>query len=164
MFRFTSATAALIAAGVLLPAAAAAGSTSHVSVWQNKKKSVQCGIEASALSKKKILCSAKGIPRPRHSNPNVGDPFVELAGSGKAKLVLISQNSFPSGAKTTHAGQWRKVEQARRDLHAGREDRDVQERRASRLHDRQRSLQVVLSEVHLAGVERQAAPVGGGHQ
>ncbi len=100
MFRFTSATAALIAAGVLLPAAAAAGSTSHVSVWQNKKKSVQCGIEASALSKKKILCSAKGIPRPRHSNPNVGDPFVELAGSGKAKLVLISQNSFPSGAKT----------------------------------------------------------------
>ncbi len=100
MLRFTTAAASLIAAGVLLPAAATAGSTSHVSVWQNKKKSVSCGIEASALSKKKILCSAKGIPRPPHSNPNVGDPFVELAGTGKAKLVAISQNSFPSGAKT----------------------------------------------------------------
>ena len=100
MFRSTTAVASLIAAGVLLPASASAGSTSHVSLWQNKKGSVECGIEASALSKKEILCSARGIPRPPHSNPNVGDPFVELASTGKPKLVLISQDSFPSGAKT----------------------------------------------------------------
>jgi hypothetical protein len=98
MLKIATAAGSLIAAAVLAPATATAGSTSHVSLWQNKKKSVECGIEANALSRKKILCSARGIPRPPHSKSSPGDPFVELAGTGKPKLVLISQDSFPSGA------------------------------------------------------------------
>ena len=99
MYRIAGAATALITAGVLLPATATAGTTSHVSVWQNKSKTMQCGITANVISRKNILCSAKGVPRPKHGNPNVGDPFVQLAGTGKPKLVLISQNSYPAGAK-----------------------------------------------------------------
>jgi hypothetical protein len=99
MYRIAAIGAPLLAASVLLPATAIAAGTSHASVWQNKAKTVECGITANVISRKDMLCSAKGIPRPKHSNPNVGDPFVQLAKTGKAKLVLISQNSFPAKAK-----------------------------------------------------------------
>jgi hypothetical protein len=99
MYRIATAVTVLATAGVMLPAAATASGTSHTSIFENSKKSVECGITAKDISPKNVLCSANGIPRPKHSNPNVGDPFVQLAKTGKPRLVLISQNSYPAGAK-----------------------------------------------------------------
>jgi hypothetical protein len=90
--------APLILTGALLPAAAAAA-TSHAHLFQNKRETVVCGIEASALSRTAVLCSARGVPRPPHSSPNVGDPNVALSRTGRPKLVLISQDSYVPGAK-----------------------------------------------------------------
>jgi hypothetical protein len=89
----------LLLTGALLPAAAVAA-TSHVDLFQNKRETMVCGIEASVLSRTTVLCGARGIPRPPHSSPNVGDPNVALSRTGRPKLVLISQDSFVSGAKT----------------------------------------------------------------
>ncbi len=91
----------LIVTGALAPAAAAlAATTSHADLWQNKRATVVCGIEASALSRRAVLCGAAGIPRPRHSSPNEGDPNVSISSRGKPELVLISQDSYVAGAKT----------------------------------------------------------------
>ncbi|MGO9822086.1 MAG: hypothetical protein ACLPTJ_15760 [Solirubrobacteraceae bacterium] len=90
--------APLILTGALLPAAAAAA-TSHADLFQNKRATFVCGIEASALSRTAVLCSARGIPRPPHSSANVGDPNVALARTGRPQLVLLSQDSF-AGTKT----------------------------------------------------------------
>lgn len=89
----------LIATGALAPAAAALATTSHADLWQNKRETVVCGIETSALSRKLVLCSAHGIPRPPHSSPNEGDPNVSISSRGKPQLVLISQDSYVAGAR-----------------------------------------------------------------
>jgi hypothetical protein len=102
----TSRFASLAVLGLLTliaaPAAVASG-PSHASLWQNRAKTLDCGNEASAISKKFVLCSADGIPRPPHSSPNVGDPFVQLAATGKPVLILISQDTFATSKIQTLA-------------------------------------------------------------
>jgi hypothetical protein len=75
------------------PAFAASGA-SHATLWQNQGKTMDCGIELPVISRKFVLCSAMGIPRPPHSNPNEGDPFVQIAAKGRPQLILISQDTF----------------------------------------------------------------------
>ena len=52
-------------------------------------------IEIHAPSKPatELLCSGNGVPRAKHG---IGDPFVQIAGTGSPQLVLISQNSYVS--------------------------------------------------------------------
>ena len=87
----------------LISPAIAAGITFHAKLWQNPSRTVGCGIEIPLPhhAATELLCSAHGIPRPPHSSPQAGDPFVQLAASGKAQLVLISQFSYV----TTHSVQ-----------------------------------------------------------
>jgi hypothetical protein len=89
--------------GLIAAPAAVASGPSHAPLWQNQAKTLDCGNEIPAISKKFVLCSARGIPRPPHSNANVGDPFVELAATGKPVLILISQDTFATTAVKTLA-------------------------------------------------------------
>ncbi len=74
--------------------AVASGGSSTALVWQNKAKSVVCGLKiGSPLAKAPLLCSANGIPRNPHGGP-VGDPFVQLGKVGKPQLELVSQNQY----------------------------------------------------------------------
>jgi hypothetical protein len=102
MSRFTTVVVlAVLAIGVPAAITATAAAKSKPNLWQNKAKTVVCGVEIHASNKpaSRILCSGAGIPRPPHSNPNVGDPFVDIAATGSARLVLLSQNSWV-GTKT----------------------------------------------------------------
>jgi hypothetical protein len=91
--RFPIAALAASLAVSAAPAVAAGGSSSAL-LWQNKSKSVVCGLRiGSPLAKAPLLCSARGIPRKPHGGP-VGDPFVQLARTGKPQLELISQNEW----------------------------------------------------------------------
>jgi hypothetical protein len=102
MTRLVAVTALGLALAAALPATAAAGSTtSHSRLFQNRSQTVDCGDTNPTLSSKEVLCGAKGIPRPAHSSPNVGDPFVQLAATGKPELVLISQDTYIPGSKPT---------------------------------------------------------------
>jgi hypothetical protein len=93
-------------AGLTAIAAAAApvaeaASPSNALLWQNKSKTVTCGVEIHVPKKPatEVLCAAKGIPRPKNGGP-AGDPFVQIAANGRAQLVLISQASWV-GTKTS---------------------------------------------------------------
>jgi hypothetical protein len=99
MSRFT--TVLVLAVLAIGAPVAAAATTSKANLWQNKAKTVICGVEIHASNKpaSRILCSAPGLPRPPHSNPNVGDPNVDIAATGSPRLLLLSQNSFV-GTKT----------------------------------------------------------------
>lgn len=96
----------LAAAGVLAAihvgaaAAAKAPATSHAKLFWNPAKTAVCGIEIAAHEPTKILCSARGIPRP---SGRVGDPYAEIAGTGHPRLVLISQASYLTDKATTLA-------------------------------------------------------------
>ncbi|MGI8412005.1 MAG: hypothetical protein ACR2LV_04370 [Solirubrobacteraceae bacterium] len=95
-FRLLAATiGALAAASSVAAASAAPTTTSHAKLWQNPTGSVVCGLEIHLAGKpsKYLLCSAKGIPRPKHQG-GVGDSFVQIAARGRPQLVLISQSSF----------------------------------------------------------------------
>jgi hypothetical protein len=105
-FRSSARRAGAIAAGIAAAAVATpvaiAAPTSHAKLWNNKSKSVTCGVEyqGKTMPAHWILCSAKGIPRPANANKNApGDPYVEIAATGKPKLILISQYSYLPGAK-----------------------------------------------------------------
>jgi hypothetical protein len=95
--------AALGALALVTAPAAAASSPSHAPLWLNRAKTLDCGIALPALSKKLVLCSGGGIPRPRHSDVNEGDPFVQIAATGKPQLVLISQDVFAATKESTLA-------------------------------------------------------------
>jgi hypothetical protein len=99
MSRFTT-IAVFVVLAIGAPVAVAA-TTSKANFWRNKADTVTCGVEIHASNKpaSRILCSAPGVPRPPHSNPNVGDPFVDIAATGSPRLVLLSQNSWV-GTKT----------------------------------------------------------------
>lgn len=86
-------------AAVGAPAAALAG-TSHVSTFQNPKKTATCGVKIHAPAKPAtlVLCNARGIPRTKSP---VGDPFVQLGAHGSAQLVAISQASWVSNTVKT---------------------------------------------------------------
>lgn len=87
--------------------AAARPPVSHTPVWEDSALSVICGVENPAISKTKVLCQGPGVPRPPHSSPEAGDPAVTLAASGKAQLVLISEDSYPQGASIKKLGAGR---------------------------------------------------------
>ena len=96
MSRCLSIGALASALAVSAAPAVAAGGSSTALVWQNKSKTVVCGLRiGSPLAKAPLLCSARGIPRKPHGGP-VGDPFVQLTRTGKPQLELISQNEFRS--------------------------------------------------------------------
>jgi hypothetical protein len=98
----------LIAAAV--PAVAIAGS-SGVILWHNKANTVTCGLmsHSSSGASTEVLCSAKGIPAPKHTTSADGDPgFVQIGSTGSPKTLRLSQNSFAgSHTKTLANGtQW----------------------------------------------------------
>jgi hypothetical protein len=102
MSRFTTVVVlAVLAIGAPAAITATAAAKSKPNLWRNKADTVTCGVEIHASNKpaSRILCSATGIPRPPHSNPNVGDPFVDIPATGSPRLVLLSQNSWV-GTKT----------------------------------------------------------------
>jgi hypothetical protein len=71
--------------------------TSHAKLFENPSRTAVCGVEIHVRHKPatELLCGARHIPRPKQGGP-VGDPFVQLAATGKPKLVLISQDSYVS--------------------------------------------------------------------
>lgn len=77
------------------PAALGAPRFTSTQFWQNHSGSVTCGRRTPSTGFE-LLCSAKGIPRPKGGGQG-GDPFVVLGRSGNAQLVLLTQNEFPSG-------------------------------------------------------------------
>jgi hypothetical protein len=89
--------------GLIAAPAAIASGPSHAALWQNHAKTMDCGNENPVFSKKFVLCSGSGVPRPPHSNPSEGDPFVQLAATGKPVLILISQDTFASSSIKTLA-------------------------------------------------------------
>lgn len=92
----------VLTAATVASAAPGARPTSHAPLWEDPGLTVICGVENPALSKTKVLCQGTGVPRPPHSSRNEGDPAVTLASTGKARLVLISQNPYiPSAAART---------------------------------------------------------------
>jgi hypothetical protein len=80
-------------------AAATAAMTSHAVYWQTPNQAVGCGVEihASNTPAKWIVCDAEGLPRPKHSDPNGGDPFVQIAAHGRPQLGLMSQRIVEGG-------------------------------------------------------------------
>ena len=103
MSKLTAALAAGALATALVPAAAAAP-ISKATLWRNPSGSVQCGIEIHSPSQPAtdILCSARGIPAPKHSSPQDGDPgFVELGLLGTPQTLRLSQDSFVAGTLRT---------------------------------------------------------------
>jgi hypothetical protein len=78
--RRTSPLAAVLATGAAaIPAAAlASGSTSHANTFDTKN--VGCGIAIASVPSGQLLCSARGVPKPK--GHGVGDPFVTLAKTG----------------------------------------------------------------------------------
>lgn len=113
---------AAVLAGVGVPAAAAAGSpVSHVLVWRNHAGTVLCGVEANWAQKPTphelqpiyVLCDASEIPRQWPATFPVG-PNVEIAKTGKARIVPISQWSYqqPNPRKTAtlaNGASWRRL-------------------------------------------------------
>jgi Domain of unknown function (DUF4232) len=99
-----SLTRTLAAAGVLATAHAAAAAAanapaiSQAKLFWNPAKTAACGIEGPSRKPTKVLCSARGIPRP---TGRVGDPYAQIAATGRPRLVLISQDSYMTNKATT---------------------------------------------------------------
>jgi hypothetical protein len=86
--------AALAASGALATGALAATSSAHSApkLWQNPTHKVGCGV---MIGGKDVLCSAKPIPAPPHTNSSDGDPgFVSIGKTGKPTLLRTSQDEF----------------------------------------------------------------------
>lgn len=92
------ATVAVAATGAL--AAAPGARFSRAALFQNHRGTAVCGIEIHAARHPatEVLCSARDIPRARHGT---GDPFVQIAATGRPQLVLISQDSYQSSKLRT---------------------------------------------------------------
>ncbi len=90
--------AALVALAAF--AASSLAATSHAKFWQNKSKSVACGVKIHAPKKAAtlVICSSKGIPK---GKKGIGDPFVQIGKRGKAQLILQSQSPFEGSTPTT---------------------------------------------------------------
>ena len=110
--RVPTALAALTALAVTA-ATAAAAMTSHAINWQTPNQAAGCGVEIHVSNKpaKWIVCDALGLPRPKHSNRNEGDPFVQIAAHGRPQLGLMSQKIVEgNNAVTLAAGTtWSKL-------------------------------------------------------
>jgi hypothetical protein len=81
------------------PAALGSPPPSSAQFWKNQSGSAVCGKRIKQQGFE-LLCSAKGIPRPKSGHQG-GDPFVVLPRTGKPQLVLLTQNEFPSGSPKT---------------------------------------------------------------
>ena len=94
--RTVATLAAVAAAAVPAVAAASTPSPSHAKVWQNKARTVTCGIKIHVPGKPAtlVLCQGLGIPMPK--GPGVGDPAVQIGKKGRPQLVRISQCSWRS--------------------------------------------------------------------
>ncbi len=102
--RLLAVSGAVLLAGA--SAVAAAASASHAKLWHNRANTVVCGL---MIIPKEVLCSAKGVPAPSHTNSSDGDPgFVQLAVSGKPKTLRLSQDSFVGMIPVTlgHGARW----------------------------------------------------------
>jgi hypothetical protein len=97
MSRARSVAALGAVAAIAAPAAASLAATSHAKLWQNKAKTVVCGIKRPRSSKL-VICSSKDVPK---AKKGVGDPFVQLGKTGKPKLVLESQSPFQGSNPAT---------------------------------------------------------------
>jgi hypothetical protein len=95
----------ILAGTAAVPAALAA---STAKFWQNPQHTAVCGKRIDQKSFQ-LLCSAKGIPRPKTGHQG-GDPFVVLGRTGRPQLVLLSQREFPAGNPRTLANHsdWKK--------------------------------------------------------
>jgi hypothetical protein len=81
---------------VAVPAIALAG-TSNAVFWHNKTNTVTCGIMTHPANTPPmaILCSAKGIPAPKHTTTADGDAgFVMIGRTGKPQTLRLSQDEF----------------------------------------------------------------------
>ncbi len=100
-----AALAAVAASGAIATGALAATSSaaSAPNFWQNPTHKVVCGI---MIGGNDVLCSAKPIPAPPHTNSKDGDPgFVSIGKTGKPHLLRLSQDSFEGTTpKTEKAG------------------------------------------------------------
>jgi hypothetical protein len=98
----TAAVAAVLAASGVI-AASSAASTSHTKFWTNPTGKIACGL---MIVPNEVLCSSQSIPAPPHSRPSDGDPgFVQIAKTGKPKLLRLSQDSFvTTNATKLHSG------------------------------------------------------------
>jgi hypothetical protein len=92
--------AVIAASGVIATGALAATSAASApKLWQNPTHKVVCGI---MIGGKDVLCSAKPIPAPPHTNSNDGDPgFVSIGKTGKPTLLRLSQDSFEGTTPAT---------------------------------------------------------------
>ncbi len=98
--------ATLVASAAVVPAASA--KFAHAPFWQNKARTVDCGYLNQGSTPTKLLCSAKGIPRPAGSTSC--DPgFVVLGTGGKPQPIVTCQDEFPAGTPTTlkNGTRWR---------------------------------------------------------
>jgi hypothetical protein len=94
---------AALATGALATAGPALGA-SHVALWHTAGLQVNCGIEIHAPGAKAtdVLCSAAGIPTPKHGFGDGG--FVQLAAAGGPQTLRLSQDSF-AGVQSKRLGQ-----------------------------------------------------------
>lgn len=92
----------LVAAGLLAAAhtsTAAALTISKAKLFQNPAKTAICGIEIHLTPRPtEVLCSARGVPRPKG---RAGDPYVQIAATGRPRLILVSQDSYVTNTLTT---------------------------------------------------------------
>jgi hypothetical protein len=95
--------AGALATGALATAPTAVGA-SHVALWHTAGLQVNCGIEMHAPGAKatEVLCSAAGIPTPKHGFGDGG--FVQLAATGGPQTLRLSQDSF-AGTNWRRLGQ-----------------------------------------------------------
>ena len=100
MNRFAALAVSTVAVGVAAGApAATAAPISKATQFHTGNRSVTCGIEIHAPSKRatEVLCAAAGIPAPK--TKGIGDPgFVQLNVLGKPQLLRLSQDSFVAGS------------------------------------------------------------------
>jgi len=94
------ATAALATGALAAPALGA----SHVALWHTAGLQVNCGIEIHVPGTKatEVLCSAAGIPTPKHGFGDGG--FVQLAATAGPQTLRLSQDSF-AGTSSKLLGQ-----------------------------------------------------------
>ena len=101
--RTIAALAAVTAAAAPAAAASAASQVSHASVFQNRARTVTCGVKIHIPGRPAttVLCQAKDVPAPKHG---IGDPAVQLTRTGRPQLVRISQCSWSSCSKAATLG------------------------------------------------------------
>lgn len=134
----------------LAVAAHAASTTSKAELWTALGGNLGCGAAIHSPGKPvtQIICSDIRIPAPKNEGPADGDPgFVFLGSSGRPVLARTSQDTFAGTGNPVKLPRGNDLASRRgqRDLHDQRAVRSLRERRASRLHDHEALVRLVLS-------------------